>query len=61
MINSFYFIALISNRPINLDQGWLFAVNWSSQSLQMKPFHSWYFFDNQTNNLVKAQIMISAA
>ncbi len=43
MINSFYFIALISDRPIDLDWGLLFAVDFSSQLLQMKPFPMRYF------------------
>jgi hypothetical protein len=44
IINSFYFNALISDRPINLDRGLLFAVDWLNPFLQMKPFHAWYFF-----------------
>ena len=61
MINSFYFIALISNRPINLDWGLLFAVDWLNQSLQMKPFHMGYFLTIKLNDLIKAQAMILAA
>ena len=44
MINSFYFITLISDRPINLDRGLLFAVNWSNQLSRMKPFHTRFFW-----------------
>jgi hypothetical protein len=61
MINSFYFISLISDRPINLDWGLLFDVDWLNQSSRMKPFCTRYFFDNQTIDLVKDQTMISAA
>ncbi len=43
MINSFYFIALISNRLIDLDRGLFFAVDWSNQVSQIKPFHTRYF------------------
>jgi hypothetical protein len=57
----FYFIALISNRPINLDWGMLFAVDWSNQLLHIKTFSHAVFFDNQTNDLIKTQAMILVA
>jgi hypothetical protein len=60
MINSFYFTALTSNRPIDLDQGLFFAVNWLNQSLQGCLF-ACIFFANQTNDLAKAQTMILVA
>jgi hypothetical protein len=43
MSNSFYFIALISDRAINLDRGLLFAVDSTNQLSGMKPFHTRYF------------------
>ncbi len=61
MINSFYFTALLSNRPINLDWGIAVCCQLVKPIVTNETFsHVVYFYD-QTNDLVKAQTMILAA
>jgi hypothetical protein len=61
MINSIYFTALLSNRPINLD--WLVVVccQLVKPIVVNETFSHVVYFDNQTNDLVKAQTMILAS
>jgi hypothetical protein len=61
MINSFYFIALISNRPINLDRGVVVCCQLIEPIVVNETFLNMVFFDDQTINLVKGQTMILAA
>jgi hypothetical protein len=61
MIDSFYFTALISNRPIDLDRGVVVCCRLVEPIIANEIFSHAVFFNNQTNNLVKAQTMILAA
>jgi hypothetical protein len=61
MINSFYFIALMSNRPINLDQGDVFCCGLVEPIVANETLSHTVFFDNQTNNLFKVDTNILAA
>jgi hypothetical protein len=61
MINSFYFTALISNRPINLDQGVVVCCQLVEPIVANETFLHTVYSDDQTNNFVKAQTIILAA
>jgi hypothetical protein len=61
MINSFYFIALISDRPINLDQGVFGCCQLVKPIVISETFSHTVFVDDQTNNLIKVQTIMLAA
>jgi hypothetical protein len=61
MINFFYFTALISDRPINLDQGVVVGCQLVKTIVANKTISHAAYSDNQTNDHVKAQTMILAA
>jgi hypothetical protein len=61
MIVSFYFIALTTIDQSILIGGVVVRCQLVQPIVANETFSHAVFFDNQTNNLVKAQIMISAA